>query len=161
MSASGTLTVTPDGVNQYLITGISGTRNGNAILSLSAPFTDLGDGSQGDNQIFFAPPAPTSTASFTPVDGSNSAYISGFGFTTSDGTFQPYTFTGGNYGSYGPFAAGEYQYVIGTYANPPGTFVNTAIDFTVSASAPDGGTTLALLGLAIAGLAGLRRKLSL
>jgi hypothetical protein len=37
---------------------------------------------------------------------------------------------------------------------------HTAFVTDVTASTPDGGTTLALLGLAVAGLAGLRRKLS-
>ena len=49
--------------------------------------------------------------------------------------------------SYSGFGAGP----TGLYAGDNGSFTLTAV--------PDGGTTLALLGLAIAGLAGLRRKL--
>ena len=51
----------------------------------------------------------------------------------------------GYYGIVGPVSPGGWNYDVGS--------------FTITA-VPDGGTMLALLGLAVAGLAGLRRKLS-
>ena len=51
----------------------------------------------------------------------------------------------------------EYQFAAGNQTNSGSPVIDvTFTEFAV----PDGGTTLALLGLAVAGMAGLRRKLS-
>ena len=115
----------------YTVTGITGTADGFAITGLS-PYAAA-------NQLLYMPP------------------------------------TGGYYGDlYGiSFAANGVDYNITNYPLGNSNFINistldpggngccgVAIDMSVS-QVPDGGTTLSLLGLAIAGLAGLRRKLSL
>jgi hypothetical protein len=71
----------------------------------------------------------------------------------NDGLLFVGTFAGGasEINIYGP-GTDAYTRYLNTGANDNGTFAIVAT--------PDGGTTLSLLGLAIVGLAGLRRKLS-
>ena len=74
--------------------------------------------------------------------------LGGLLFSTTNGLNN--LWGGDNHGN-GPSTAYSLSGNGGNYIDYPGTFTITV---------PDGGTTLTLLGLAIAGLAGLRRKLS-
>jgi hypothetical protein len=170
--ATGTLTVTPQGGTEYLITGISGTRNGQTITALE-PAGVLWDDTHVDNLIFFEPPAPISPATFTPSTGSDDLAnaVSGFAFETADGMFQAWTIQGQYYGNcpgnqcYGPFtpAPNQYEYKIGSflpgygysYNVPQATFPGPAITFEVWVPEP---TAAVLLSVMLLGVAGLLRK---
>ena len=155
VTASGTLTVSAAGVNEWLITGITGTRNGQTITALNT--SPLADGTVLDNLIFFTAPSPTSLATFTPTNGYGSG-VSGFAFTTSDGVFQPYTWLGGVYPGTGSpnYPAGQYEYKEGTYPSP---FTNKAITFTVGVPEPN--VVVLLIGmLSVVGMVLRKKKLA-
>ena len=163
--------MTPDGVgcnnvaDCYQITGITGFRNGVAITGLepvSPP--PLSDGTWVDNLIFFAPPTPTSPATFTPSDYYDNNAVSGFAYSVVGGSeFQAWTWAGGVYpGSGDPnsLTGGQYEYQIGTWPGPgnAGLWANTAITFDIGVPEP---TSIVLLSGMLLGLAGaLRRKLA-
>jgi hypothetical protein len=105
---------------------------------------------------------------FSPAPGfSSPMYIdeNGLGFTTDDPIIDGNPQYGVFVGPDGVTNNGQYQFadngVNGTNAWLPSDQSYAPANVTVTfTTVPDGGTTLALLGLAIAGLAGLRRKLS-
>lgn len=76
--ASGTVTATPQGGNQYLITGISGARNGSNITGLIAVGGFTGTYGTNDNLLFYPP-------------GGLYLDTKGFAYTTADGgAWNPY-----------------------------------------------------------------------
>ena len=152
VNASGTITVTHISGIQWQITGITGQRNGQAITG-GLQTSPLADGTLLDDLISFAPPSPISPATFSSIPATG--WSSGFAFQTTDGIFQPYTWSGGDYTPYGPYAAGEYEYTLGTFYNPP--FANVPITFDVSA-VPEPGF-YGVLALGLSGLfVGVRRR---
>src|ERR1035441_2298572 len=134
VTASGNMSVTSQGGDEYLITGITGTRNLDPITALDP--SPLADGTVLDNLIFFTLPTPTS-ATFTPIGvaGCNTSAAdctSGFAFTAGGNEFQAYTWTGGVYpGTSGPnYPAGQYEFTEGTWPVP---FTNTElVAFTIT-----------------------------
>lgn len=133
VSAQGTFTTTntPDGSGFYLITAITGERNGVAITSLTAAGTGI-----PQNEAF-------------PVDnlvsqtGGQLTY-NGFGFGLSDGTYSNPYWDGANY----------YDF----FSDPVhATFSEPAISFTATVVPEPAAWTMTLLGLGMAG-AGLRRR---
>ena len=157
VSASGTITVQPYlNPGEWLLTGISGTRNSSAITggTYGLQSSPLADGTPLDNIIYFATPAPTSTATFTVSNGGNPA---GFAFQTADGIFQPYSWQGGVYpGTSGPnYPAGVYEFQEGTWPDP---FVNVPITFTVSTPEPGFYGTFGALAVGLLGLVAVIRR---
>jgi hypothetical protein len=136
VSAAGTVTTgaavtTFEGNAGYVITGITGQRNGSAITGLVADNVD-------------------------PAVG----YSSGFGFwynnvLLASGGFDYWglLFTAADGGTYNLYNSGG-QYLDAFYA-PSGSPVITP----VSAHVPDGGATVAMLGGVLVGFAMLRRRL--
>jgi hypothetical protein len=87
VTATGTLTATLQSGNTYLITGITGTRNGSPILGLLAPQT----GAWGnDNQLYFP-------SGGNNPDGNGYVDASGFLYSTAEGRFAPW-FSDPSYG---------------------------------------------------------------
>lgn len=120
INASGTLTATLQSGNTYLITGITGTRNGNSILSLISP------GSYGlnDNLLYF-PAGGDSPEGNTYID------TNGFAYTTIDGNFQPWGCGITSCAEDPP----EYDEEHGT-PNPTGSTIITSFSISRQASAP-------------------------
>src|ERR1035438_9696190 len=160
---SGVLTASPDGGGVYTVTGVTGTisyQGGSAYaLTLvppgAVPTNANGDNVYGQDDLIYPGQAPLLTLDPNyngnggiefafPAGGSLSGYNGG-----SDIALFANTSAGGP-GAYGSLESAN----LGGYANTTsgGTFTLSLV--------PDGGTTLVLLGLAVAGLAGLRRKLS-
>jgi hypothetical protein len=79
------------------------------------------------------------------------------GLAPADQVVGLYAIYGNGPGSYGSFGA------LGTGSDATKIYGSDSGSFSLSpaGAVPDGGTTLAFLGLAVAGLAGLRRKLSI
>jgi MYXO-CTERM domain-containing protein len=99
VSASGVLTTTPVVPGEYLITGVSGERNGDPITAFLYPTTGapgslvyISNGSSVDNLLF----VPPLSGPFSDWTGSNDT-PSGFVYQTADGEFNPYTTNGLTY----------------------------------------------------------------
>lgn len=160
---SGVLTATPDGGGAYTVTGVTGT-----VALASAPGTTYaltlvppgvtaenhnGDNLWGQDDLIY--PGQTSLLTVCPgwncaLGGLLFAFPAGGALSGYNGGSDIALFANNGSGDYGSI---EYSN-LGGYGNQGsnGTFTLAAV--------PDGGTTLTLLGLAIAGLAGLRRKFS-
>ena len=137
------------------------------ILSFTGTITDTnGGGAPWNGAVsLYSGTAFFNTPDFNGVDNwfhptGNGSIEGASGFQYFDGGGLVLSVIGGN-DEWSIFGEGG-----GTYGNYPGTggdgyrdYVDGVPGSDLSISAPDGGTTLALLGLAIAGLAGLRRKL--
>ena len=143
INASGTLTATLQSGSTYLITAISGTRNGQPILTLFAP----GGYDGNDNLLYF------------PAGGDNpegNAYIdfNGFSYTTAEGNFNPWA-CGTSCAEDPP----EYDEEHGT-PNPTGSTIITSFSMTQeSAPAPiPGAGALSYLAVLFGGLAVFRRR---
>lgn len=160
ISGSGTLTataITPAGL--WAIDSLTGQINGNAV-------NIYGPGGCSDCNLTWRGVPGTGGANIQYNNvffGAENGVLDEFGIVLYAGNINA-----GNASNAAPF-----WYIAGTYPNPPasgppGYLDNTNLygftvlsnPFLVSA-VPDGGTTLSLLGLALVGLAGLRRKLSL
>ena len=165
---SGVLTASPNGGSAYLVTGVTGT-----VAQTSAPGTTYaltlvppgsvpknahGDNVYGQDDLIY--PNQAALLSLCPNYGC-AVGAGGLEFAFPDppplnginGGSDIALFlntAGGGAGAYGSVESAA----LGGYGQTTsgGTFTLSAV--------PDGGTTLALLGLAVAGLAGLRRKLS-
>jgi len=94
-------------------------------------------------------------ATFNPNDPNS-------GFLYTDTTPLPGTGTPGVPNAYVVYTAGGGQSYEYQFAQSNQTGIGSPVNLTITevTATPEGGTTLALLGLAVAGLAGLRRKLS-
>jgi hypothetical protein len=160
---SGVLTASPNGGGVYTVTGVTGTISylGGSAYALTlvppgaVPTNANGDNVYGQDDLIYPGQAPLLTVDPNyngnggiefafPAGGPLSGYNGGsdialFANTSAGGP--------GGYGSLESANLGGYDKV-----TSGGTFTLSAV--------PDGGTTLVLLGLAVAGLAGLRRKLS-
>lgn len=131
VDAQGILTAAPTGnANEYLITGVTGTRNGEAITSFvsGGPSGFIYDGWAYIDNLLYVPPGALSYTSH-----------SGFIFGTADGEFNPYLDLSGNY----------YEYYPG---NNPGTQI------TFSAHAVPEPASFLLLGLGMIGIGATQRK---
>jgi hypothetical protein len=162
---SGVLTASPDGGGVFTVTGVTGTvtwvgkPSSTYALTLvppgDVPSNHNGDNIYGQDDLIYPNQAPL----LTLCPGYNCAFgglefafpapppLSGINGGSDIALFA--NASGGGPGGYGSLESAD----LGGYVNTTsgGTFTLSAV--------PDGGTTLALLGLAIAGLAGLRRKL--
>ena len=145
VSASGTLTTTLVVPGEYLITGVTGQRNGVPITSLLYPTTGIpgspvyiSNGSSIDN-LLFVPPVHGTFSNWT---GSNDS-PSGFVFQTQNGVeYNPFTTNGLTY---------EYNLTAG------GSGYGPQIQFSVTQSTPEP-ETLALIGSGLLGLGCLLRR---
>ncbi len=160
ISASGTISVSNISGNEWLITGITGQRNGDPIIGGTNGLqpSPLADNTTLDDIIYFVLPAPTSTATFTLLTGNSGGnWTSGFAIQTAAGIFQPYSYVGGC--DWGPcYSAGQYEYQEGTYFSGP--FVNTPITFTITAIPEPGFYGALALGLSGLVAAMIRRRKS-
>jgi hypothetical protein len=145
VSATGTLTGTEIGnTGSYNITG--GT---------ISTFTPNGD---------FSGTIDSNPADLSAVGGDDVLYVNpqknGFylGQSPNYGLLFSMSYGGDNLIWAGNNGGGGAGYSIWYYDDYDIAYPGT---FTVTSAVPDGGTTLLLLGLAVAGLAGLRRKLSM
>ena len=120
--------------NEYLIQGITGTRNGVAINGFLPPGNH--EDFAIDDLLFVPPDSPNGYLSNTMT--------SGFGFTTADGTFNPY---------FDPGTGNTFEYV-GTSGSVPGT----QIDLTVTATPEP--TYYLPIGAGVAVLFFVRRRLA-
>jgi hypothetical protein len=97
--------------NEYLITSISGTRNGVTITSLLPPGSDF-DFSIDD--LLFVPPG-------TPNGFLSNTFTSGFGFTTADGkAYNPY---------FDPGSGNTFEYLANS-GSVPGTQISLLVTAT-------------------------------
>jgi VPDSG-CTERM motif len=174
-SLQGVLTASPDGGGVYTVTGVTGTvtyvGTDNSVstspyaLTLVppgvVPENHNGDNIYGQDDKIYVNQTPllTLNPSFNGNGGLEFAFpapppLSGYNGGSDIALFANNS-TGGP-GDYGSLESAN----LGGYANVTsgGTFTLISIG---THSVPDGGATLALLGLAVAGLAGLRRKLSI
>jgi hypothetical protein len=160
---SGVLTATPDGGGVYTVTGVTGgtvTWVGEPSTSYALTLVPVGvqvrnangDDLWGQDDLIY--PGQTPLLTLCPNGNCSSgglefAFPAGGQLSGYNGGSDIFLFANGgtNYGSQEFSSLGGYNHV-----TPDGTFTLSLV--------PDGGTTLLLLGLAIAGLAGLRRKLS-
>jgi hypothetical protein len=141
-TASGTLSGSEIGsTGDYQITSGTISITGSAFSGTGGIDTISGDLAiyGADNELYAAGDAPDARL----LD------LGGLLFSTTNGLDNLW---GGNNGGYGASTAYSISGRNGNYIDYPGTFTISQV--------PDGGTTLLLLGLAVAGLAGLRRKLS-
>jgi hypothetical protein len=164
---SGVLTASPEGGGAYLVTGVTngtvtwttappGTTSTYALtlVPLGVQVRDIGGTDLwGQDDLIY----PGQTPLLTPcpnwgcaLGGLQFAFPAGGALSGYNGGSDIALFANNLLGDYGSQEYGD----LGGYGNTTsgGTFTLSAV--------PDGGTTLLLLGLAIAGLAGLRRKLS-
>ncbi len=145
VSASGILTTTPVAPGEYLITGVSGQRNGSPITAFLYPTTGapgslvyISNGSSIDNLLF----EPQVNGPFSDWTGSNDS-PSGFVFQTQDGQFNPFTTNGQTY---------EYN------VTQDGSSDGIPIQFSAVETGPEP-ETLALIGSGLLGLGWrLRRR---
>jgi hypothetical protein len=163
---SGVLTASPDGGGVYTVTSVTGTVAQTSALATTydltlvppnaVPSNHNGDNIYGQDDLIY--PNQTQLLTLCPgyncnLGGLEFAFpapppLSGINGGSDIALFANVAGGGaGNYGSLESANLGGYDQV-----TSGGTFTLNAV--------PDGGTTLTLLGLAIAGLAGLRRKLS-
>jgi hypothetical protein len=164
VNITATFDLTSLGGGTYLLTGASGsvldpwgnTLSITGVISAGSPGTvGYSNPYQFDNLV-------TIPAAYAGQLTSGLSYFDGYGILLS--TSNPGYYVGVAPNEY--YADGNYQFadngLNGSVTYPlAGNWPYDTADVTVSLTrVPDGGTTLALLGLAIAGLAGLRRKLS-
>jgi hypothetical protein len=144
-SANGTLDATALGFNgEFQVTSGTITITGSEFSGTGTIDTNSGDlGSYGADNLLF-----TLENAGRPGYGSYDHYVDwgGLLFTTTNGLNNLWAGDNNGYGSSYSLSGNN-----GNFIDYPGAFTLTAVT-------PDGGTTLAFLGLAIAGLAGLRRK---
>lgn len=145
VNASGILTTTPVVPGEYLISGITGQRNGVPITAFLYPTTGapgslvyISNGSSIDN-LLFLPPLP---GPFSNWNGSNNS-PSGFVFETANGT------------EYNPFTTNGLTYEYNLTAN--GSSYGPQIQFSVTQATPEP-ETLALIGSGLLGLGWLARR---
>jgi hypothetical protein len=149
-SATGTLTGSEIGsTGDYQITSAAITVTGSAFSGTGTLDTNVSDLAAygADNEIYPSQNAVDRSGYDLYLD------LGGLLFTTGSDV---YNLWGGDNNGY---SSDNDSYSLsgrnGNYIDYPGTLTLVA-----AAATPDGGTTLALLGLAVAGLAGLRRKLN-
>ena len=167
---SGILTATSDpsaGTGAYLVTDVTGTVSYlsgtpyalTLVPAGAVPSNANGDNVYGQDDLIYFNQAPLLTVdqNYNGNGGIEFAFPAGGALTGYNGGSDIALFannsTGGS-GNYGSYESGKRTNLTGGYGKSTagGTFTLSAV--------PDGGTTLVLLGLAVAGLAGLRRKLS-
>jgi hypothetical protein len=172
-SMSGVLATTPAGGGANLVNSVTGTIsfNGGTAEPLTlvppdvVPHNDNGDNLNGQDDLVYPGGTPLLTVCYNygcPYGGLEFAFPDlyaplnpGDGGVDGGSDIAIYAQNGtGGTGNYGATETGKPANGFGgyDYQSGDGTFTLTAV--------PDGGTTLTLLGLAVAGLAGLRRKLS-
>ena len=172
-SMSGVLDTTQIASNEYLVTGVTNGQitdaNGTFALNLipvgATPEDYNGDEFSGqDNLIFTSPSTNTLSVDTNFYNYNNGLY---FDFASPNALSGPDNINGGSdiliSASNTSGAAGSYQSDAFYYVAPGDwgyNVITTGGNFALT-PVPDGGTTLLLLGLAVAGLAGLRRKLSM
>jgi hypothetical protein len=135
VDVDGIITAAPTGnPNEWWITGVTGTRNGNAITS----FVSGGPG------FFNYADANIDNLMYVPPGELSHTGNSGFVFGTADGEFNPYWLSGTTY----------YEYKLG------GGNGGQGIEIVGSISAVPEPATMLLLGFGLIGLAGFssRRK---
>src|ERR1017187_4892791 len=159
---SGVLTASPNGGGVYTATGVTGT-----VAQTSAPTTTYaltlvppnavpknynGDNVYGQDDLLYPNQAPLLTidTNYFGNGGIEFAFPAPSPLTGINGGSDIALFANAS-GGYGSLESAN----LGGWGNTTSGGV-----FTLSA-VPDGGTTLALLGLAIVGMAGLRRKLGI
>jgi hypothetical protein len=132
---------------EYLITGVSGQRDGSAITAFLYPTTGdpgsliyISNGSSVDN-LLFVPPLSGPFSNWAASDDTPSGFV----FETKDGQFNPFTTNGNTY---------EYNLSVGGSAN------GIPIQFSVVEQTPEP-EPLALIGTGLLGLGGrVRRRLA-
>ncbi len=99
VSASGTLTTTPVVSSEYLITGVSGQRNGSPITAFLYPTTGMpgslvhiSNGSSVDS-LLLLPPLQGPVSNWMGADNTPSGLV----FESTDGEFSPFTTNGNTY----------------------------------------------------------------
>ena len=139
VTASGTITTgagltTFEGNAGYVITGVSGQRNGVTITGLIPATIDpaVGFSTSPDGRWWFD----------NVLLASGGFDLYGLLFTTE---------AGGEYNLYKDYSG---QYIDGNFSEARGAYDLVAVKLNV----PDGGATIALLGGALIGLAALRRR---
>jgi len=142
VSASGILTTTPVVPGEYLITGVSGQRNGSPITAFLYPTTSMpgspvhiSNGSSVDN-LLLLPPLPGPSSNWTGSDDTPSGFV----FESTDGEFNPFTTNGNTY---------EYNLSLG------GSGDGIPIHFTTTGNPVSG--PLALIGSGLLGICWLLR----
>jgi hypothetical protein len=110
IDVSGLITATAQGGGAFLITGVTGTRNGEAITSFASggPSPFIFHDTQIDN-LLFVPPAPAFLSDTS---------TSGFAFGTSQGEFNPY---------FDPGTGDFFEYTLDS-GNVPGTEINFSVN---------------------------------
>jgi len=146
VSASGRLQTSYVAPGEYLITGVSGQRNGAPITAFLYPTTGapgspvyISNGSSVDN-LLFVPPVH---GPFSNWNGSNNS-PSGFVFQTRDGEFNPFTTNGLTY---------EYNLSAG------GSSYGPLIQFSATQASPEP-ESLALIGSGLVALGWMLRRRS-
>jgi len=159
---SGVLTASPDGGGVYTVDAVTGTvalaSNPSITYALTlvpagaVPQNANGDNWYGQDDLLYLNGGPLLTVNpnYSGNGGIEFAFPEPPPLSGINGGSDIALFANGS-GGYGSSESAG----LGGYNNT----TNTGGTFTLSA-VPDGGTTLTLLGLAVAGLAGLRRKFS-
>ena len=139
-SASGTITATLQSGNQYLITGISGTRSGQSITGLIAAggFTNVPYGTN-DNLLFYPP-------------GGLYLDTKGFAYTTADGGHWDAYYESG----FSPSPYGEAYNVSGGFTSDGAQHI-TSINFDAAPGPIPGAGALSYLVVLLGGLVRWRK----